>query len=121
MAAARGSLKAYLAWLGMLVYSTYSYVLYAGFVYFGPLLLVYVAVLGLSAYTLVAGFNVLDPVRVRDAFEAKTSIGLVAAYLLLVGALYYVLDISIIVGATRAGRPCKPPWTPGCRWTLFWY
>jgi len=53
--AARGSLKAHLVWLGMLIYSAYSYVLYVGYVHFNALFLVYVAVLGLSVYALIGG------------------------------------------------------------------
>jgi hypothetical protein len=49
-AASRGSVRAYLAWLGILIYSGYSYAIYAFDVGFNALFLVYVAVLGLSIY-----------------------------------------------------------------------
>jgi hypothetical protein len=49
----KGSERAILVWLGLVVYMAYSYVLYAFFMHFGPWFLVYIAVLGISFYTLV--------------------------------------------------------------------
>lgn len=101
--AGRGSLKAYLVWLGLLLYSTYSYFLYAAFVHFGPWFLAYVAVLGLSTYALIGGLVALDPARVRDAFE-PSPVHLVAGFLIAAGVIFSLLWILEIVGATLAGR-----------------
>ena len=63
----RGSTRASLVTLGLLIYVVYSYILYAFFIHFGPWFLVYVAVLGLSTYALfgsVLGMN-LDEVSER--------------------------------------------------------
>src|SRR5687768_10792482 len=51
--AARGSMRAYLVWLGLLVYSAYTYAIYSFALHFGPLFLVWVATFGLSIYTLI--------------------------------------------------------------------
>src|SRR5947209_2552575 len=50
----KGSLKAFLVWTGVLLALIYSYVIYAFAVHFNSLFLVYVAILGLSFYTLVS-------------------------------------------------------------------
>jgi hypothetical protein len=71
-AAARGSLAAFLAWAGVLVYSLYTYAMYTFDVHFGPLFLVYVAVFGLSAWGLAGGLASIDPRRVRASFAAWT-------------------------------------------------
>src|SRR3954447_2079294 len=42
--AARGSVAAYLAWLGTVVYTAYAFAIYVFAVHFGPLFLLYVAV-----------------------------------------------------------------------------
>src|SRR5689334_16840436 len=48
--ALRGSLHAYLLWLGVLTFTVYNYVIYTFSVPFGSLFLLWVAVLGLSLY-----------------------------------------------------------------------
>lgn len=53
--AGRGSGRAHLVWLGVLVYLIYSYIIYALSVQFNPLFLVYVALLGCSLYALIGG------------------------------------------------------------------
>ena len=67
-AAARGSWRAVLAWAGTVVYTAYSYAIYAFAVHFGPLFLLHVAVLGLAAWAL-GGF--LASVDVRQAHAAR--------------------------------------------------
>jgi hypothetical protein len=80
-AASRGSLKAYLAWTGTLVYSAYTYTIYAFYVHFGPLFLLDVAVFGLSVWALGASLASIDPARVKERFAAPHLVGF-AAYLL---------------------------------------
>src|SRR3990172_3256670 len=58
--AGKGSLRAELVWVGLLIYAVYSYVLYALFVHFNVLFLPYVAVLGLSAYALCGALATHD-------------------------------------------------------------
>jgi hypothetical protein len=98
----RGSLPAYLFWLGTLIYMTYSYVLYSFFVHFGPNFLFYVAILGLSFYSLVGSlmeFELADPAgtfaRVRTRYARLL--------LLLVGTLFSLLWLSDIAGALSEG------------------
>lgn len=49
------SMRALVCWMGALLYFIYAYLIYAFFVHFNYLFLVYVAVLGLSVYTLIGG------------------------------------------------------------------
>ncbi|MGH2630169.1 MAG: hypothetical protein ACRDHI_06385, partial [Actinomycetota bacterium] len=65
--AGRGSLRAYLAWAGLLAYSVYAYAIYVFDVHFGPLFPLWVAVFGLSVYALVGGLAGVDAARVRQA------------------------------------------------------
>ncbi len=70
--ALRGSLRAYLTWLGAVAFTTYNYVVYTLSVHVGPLFLVWVAVLGLSAFSLIGGLAALDA-RAVAAWFGQTS------------------------------------------------
>src|SRR6185295_17406390 len=63
---ARGSVRGLLVWLGLLIYVIYSYVLYAFFVHFNRLFLVYVSVLGLAFWAFVGALSML-----RDDWPAE--------------------------------------------------
>jgi hypothetical protein len=67
----RGSLRAYLAWLGLLLYLVYAFAIYAFAVRFQFLFPVYVAVLGLSFYTLAGGLLAADPARLGPALRLR--------------------------------------------------
>ena len=103
MLAARGSLRAYLAWLGVLGFGAYSYAIYAFTIHFGPLFLLYVAVLGLSLYTLVGGLLSIDSERVKASFGSSAPVRSTAALVTGVGALFYLLWLSAIVPAMLDG------------------
>jgi hypothetical protein len=117
-AAARGSLKAYLAWTGTLVYSAYTYTIYAFDVQFGPLFLLYVAVLGLSVWALGASVASTDPARVKERFAAPHQVGFAAYLLIVVSGVFALLWLSedvpaIINGSasdalTKTGLPTNP-------------
>jgi hypothetical protein len=117
-AAIRGSVRAYLAWLGVLVYSVYSYVIYAFDVKFNALFLVYVAVLGLSIYTLIGGLAAIDPARVKVLFGPRAPVRSTWIVLVAVSVLFYVQwlseDLPAILGGKTpqsvldAGLPTSP-------------
>lgn len=102
--AARGSLVAYLWWLGAAAYSTYSYLLYAGFVHFSGWFLVYVGVFGLSTFALIAGLTAVDPARLRDHFTAEAPVTLVGRGLAVFGVMFALLWLTEIVPAALAGE-----------------
>lgn len=102
--AGRGSLRAYLAWLGVLAFSVYSYAIYAFTIHFGPLFLPHVAVLGLSVYALIGGIVSLDVERVKASFGERAPVRSTAALLLALGSGSSLLWLSGIVPATLAGE-----------------
>lgn len=61
--ASRGSQRARLVWLGVLVYVVYTYASYAFGIRFNPLFLAYVALLGCSTYALIGGLLTTDRSR----------------------------------------------------------
>src|SRR5262245_44773179 len=86
--AGRGSLRAWLVWLGLLFYVLYSYVLYAFFVHFNRLFLVYVSVLGLSFWALAGAAGGVDVDRVGRAFDRRRTYSAHAVYLTASGLLF---------------------------------
>jgi hypothetical protein len=114
----RGSVRALTLWLGALIYVVYSYLMYAFFVHFGPLFLVYVAVLGLSAYTLVGASASLDLEALREYWPAQYRLRSVSVLLVTIGVGFALLWLSAIVralvdgttpeGVADSGMPVNP-------------
>lgn len=102
-AAARGSLKAQLAWMGTAVYSAYTFAMYAFDVHFGPLFLLYVAVFGLSAWALGANVASIDVAIVREHFSDPHLVGFAANLLIVVSAAFALLWLSEDIPATIDG------------------
>lgn len=103
VAAARGSLRAYLGWIGLLAYSVYTYAIYTFDAHFGPLFLVWVVVFGLSIYALIGGLASIDPVRVRSRFTGTAPIRFTSVLLIGIGSVFYLLWLSEIIPAMVAG------------------
>ncbi len=101
--AARGSLRAYLLWLGVLAYGIYAYAIYAFAISFGPLFLAYVGVLGMSVFGLIGGTLWLEPRRVRDRFGSGAPVTMVAWVLTVIAAGFGVLWLTEILPATIDG------------------
>lgn len=106
--ALRGSHRARLVWLGMLGYTLYSYILYAFYVRFNSLFLVYVATLALTLYTFIGAITTTDHLAVREAvlshrknpakFRRRN-----AVVLFTIAGLFYLLWLSEIIPALLAG------------------
>ncbi len=92
--ALRGSLRAYLLWLGVLTFTVYNYVIYTFSVPFGPLFLLWIAVLGFSLYALIGGIAVVNHESVKSSFTSRRIITLVAWFLLVVAVLFSLLWLS---------------------------
>jgi hypothetical protein len=101
----RDSFRAFLVWMGALIYLIYSYILYSFFLHFGPLFLLYVATLGLSFYSLVGAFSRLDWQNSGKSFANVHTRP--ASFLLgIVAVLFALLWLTDIVGALlRGGVP----------------
>lgn len=100
----KGSLKAFLVWMGVLLALIYSYVIYAFAVHFNSLFLVYVAILGLSFYTLVGSLVRLHLHSLEPYFAANTKARLVSVLLLLVAILFYLQWLGEDIPALLAGK-----------------
>ena len=97
----RGSARAGRIWLGTLLYLIYAYLVYAMAVHFNRLFLVYVAVLGLSAYAVILGFGHLTAQRFTPRSPGvRRAAGLT---LLVTGLLFALLWLAEVVPALLSG------------------
>jgi len=101
--ALRGSLRSYLLWLGVLVFTVYNYVIYTFSIPFGPLFLVWVAVLGMCLFALIGGVVSVDHDRVAASFTNRRAVVVVAWSLIVVAILFGLLWLSEDVPALLAG------------------
>ena len=101
--AVRGSLRCWLCWLGLLLFTVYNYAIYAFSINFGPLFLVWVAVLGLALFALIGGLAALgtSPVETR---LAAAPVRLTGWFLIVIATLFVMLWLSEIVPDLLAGR-----------------
>lgn len=101
--ARRGSLGAYLMWLGALAFTTYNYVIYTFSIHVGALFLPWVAVLGLSTFALIGGLSALDARVVRERF-GQAPLRLVGWFLIVMATLFTLLWLKDLVPAILAGE-----------------
>jgi hypothetical protein len=104
--AGRGSLGAYLGWLGFLSFDVYNYVIYTFSIHFGPLFGIWVVVLGLCLYALIGGFLALKLEAVRTQYR-HGHVGSVGWFLIVIAALFYLLWLKEIVPATLSGQASR--------------
>jgi hypothetical protein len=102
--ASRGSPRAWLVWLGGLVYLIYTYIVAAFDVQFNSLFLVYVALLGFSLYALMGGLVTANMDNIKVCFTETTPAKAISIYLTVLAVLLYFLWLSEIVPALLAGE-----------------
>lgn len=102
--ARRGQLRAQLIWFGCLGFTIYNYAIYAFSIHFGPLFLVWVAVLGLAIFALLGGLASIDVATVRSRFGVRSMPG-PAWFLIVIAALFAFLWLGEIVPDLMAGGP----------------
>ena len=102
--AARGSVRAYVCWLGCLAFTAYSYAIYAFAIHFGPLFLPWVAVLGLSFYALLGSLAAVDAAPVRRAFAGR-HLPVMAWTLITLSVLFGLLWLREIVPDLLGRQP----------------
>jgi len=105
--ARRGGIAATFVWLGLTLYLAYSYVLYAFFVHFNALFLVYVGVLGLSAYAIAGAAADLGRRSWDRRFAGAKGERALAGLMIVAAIAFAGLWLSEIVPALAAGVP--PP------------
>ena len=101
--ALRGSLTAFLLWFGFVGFTVYNYVIYTFAIHFGPLFLVWVAVLGASTYALIGAAFSLDANAVANAMHWRQH-RLAAGLLIGAAAMFGLLWLSDIAPALQAGE-----------------
>ncbi len=101
--ALRGSLRAYLLWMGVLIFTIYNYVIYTFDVPFGPLFLLWVAVLGLSLYALIGGVMSADHEAVKAHYSSRRAATFAGWFLLVVVVIFAYVWLSEDVPALLAG------------------
>jgi len=92
--ALRGSLRAYLLWLGVLTFTVYNYVIYTFSIPFGPLFLLWVVVLGMGIYSLIGGITAVDHKVVASLFPVRRVNQVVAWFLIITAILFCFLWLS---------------------------
>ena len=100
----KGSVKAFLVWIGVLLALLYAYVIYAFDIHFNSLFLVYVAIVGLSFYALVGSMIHLHLDNLQPYFVATTKARPVSVFLLLVAVLFALLWLSEDIPALLTGK-----------------
>jgi hypothetical protein len=103
--ALRGSVRAYLLWLGVLIFTVYNYVIYSFSVPFGTLFLLWVAVLGMCIYALIGGVASVDHKAVEALYRSRGAT-LTTAWCLIItailfGFLWLSEDIPALLSGTR--------------------
>jgi len=97
------SLRGYLVWLGVYLYLVYAFAIYAFAVHFQFLFLAYVAVLGLSFYTLVGGLTAARLDMLAPALAGNPWARTVGALLFVIGVMFAALWLSEIVPSLITG------------------
>jgi hypothetical protein len=99
----RGSLRGRLLWLGALGYLVYAYGMYALGVHWNPLFLAYLALFGLSFFTLTTGLVGTEAALLREAAKQRAPVRSVASYLILIAVMVASLWLAEEVGALLRG------------------
>ncbi len=92
--ALRGSVRAKLLWLGVTTFTVYNYVIYTFSVPFGPLFPLWVAVLGLSLYSLIGGISTTDHAAISRCYTNRRAAATTAWVLIVVAALFAFVWLS---------------------------
>lgn len=100
----RGSLRAYLLWLGVVIFTVYNYFIYAFSVPFGPLFFLWVAVLGLCLYALIGGTVSARHEAIRARFTRPGRVRALAWVLIVACALFALVWLSEDVPAWMGGH-----------------
>ena len=105
----RGSRRAHLIWLGLLVYLFYNYAFYLFGAAFNWFFLLYVAIFALSVYALALGLWHLDTVTLSHWFEEKTPVRWIAAFLVAIALPLIIVEAGQCVRFISTGRPPASP------------
>lgn len=99
----KGSKIPLFVWLGALIYSVYSYIVYCFGVHFNALFLIYCGILGLSFYLLIGSLLSINFETIKNWFDDKTPVKMPVIFLCVVAVLFYFLWLSEIIPAIING------------------
>lgn len=99
----RGRPVGLLAWPGALLFVLYTYIAYVFAIPMGPAFLAHLAIVLLSAYTLVALVASIHGRAVRESVAGKVHEKLAGAVLTALGGLFFLRAIGVIVNALASG------------------
>jgi hypothetical protein len=99
----RGSMRAGLLWTGVLTFTAYNYAIYTMSIHVGPLFLAWVAVLGLTFWSLAGGLRALRPTAVATKLAGAPR-RFIGWYLIAIGGVFTALWLADIVPAMADGR-----------------
>lgn len=100
----RGSDRALLAWLGVLAFILYTYMIFAFSAVFNEFFLLYVAIVSLSFFTLLLVLRNINPEAIRTRFDERTPVKVVSIYLLVVAAFFLLAWMKDIIPALLSGK-----------------
>ena len=103
--ARRGSLIALLIWPGALFYILYVYTFYILGIPFNMFFLPYIALVTLSAYTLIGLVVSIDGEAVRQRLGGKVPERITAGMFITISLLFLVVDVVLIVNALLSQAP----------------
>jgi hypothetical protein len=104
----KGSLKGVLLWTGLLFYVAYSYYFYVIGVRFNALFLVYIAIVALSLYGLLALLIQLQGIAIQDYLSPKTPTRPIALFLLVMAGMFTALWIGLTLSKLFAESSLSP-------------
>ena len=99
----RGSPRGRIVWLGGLAYMTYMWASIAIQIPFNELFLVYIALFGLSLFTLVGGMVSTDAGRIRRTLDGNVNVALYSGALAFIGLGLGALWLSDVVPPLLSG------------------
>jgi hypothetical protein len=97
--AQRGKLAGLLCWPGPLLYVVYNYLVYLFGMPYSWLTIIYFALVGLSAYAMVALLRSIDQASIKEKLTGVAPVKTTGWILLLFGAMFFFRAIGILVQA----------------------
>ena len=101
--ALRGKTIGIQIWLGAMLYTIYTFLIYTFSVHFNDLFFLYCLSLGLAFYSTILFLYQLR-VTPGDEHAFSTSHKIIAAYLIIIGVAFYGLWLSEVIGAVISGK-----------------
>lgn len=86
-----GKRPAFFVWLGAMMYTAYTFVIYSFGLHFNTLFLVYCWTLGLAVYAIITLSVRIRPTRVREWFDVTRHEHVTALFVLAAGVIFYLM------------------------------